>query len=174
MNNPEEQLFLIREGELGSRDLKKKDLWTLLKLLIDHPMAGMPIGSPSLDEKIEEEETRLAKIFFSDEVDPQIVLDKIMEDLSYYTLMVLYSWAKGCLVQCADSANLISTNAGAFQTLCDDMDKLSSTAKGDPARSEEKVQLNVVLMAKIVTLLAEMSSFGQDLYDRAEGSRQLH
>lgn len=165
--SPDEQLFLIRKGELADKDLKKKDIWRLLQHLLRHPVAGLPIGNSS-DDEIRQEEKRIARIFFSDIIEPSEVVEQVLDELSYQTFIVLYALAKDALSTYAEAATLLSTNAGAFQQLCDDMNAIHQEKSASEAKYDEKVQLNVVLMAKIISLLSELSSKGWDMYTLAE------
>lgn len=155
-------LGLLRANSLKYNEVKKKDLWQMLRLLITNPSLGL--YNDGDEDSYKDELRRIIKIYFNpDTLDNNAAIMAIGGKLNFDTILVLYQFLHYHIIALSDAKYLISTRPGEFEKLSEELGLMSKKVQKDEIEDLKKVKMSIS-----ADLLLDMSMYVTDMALSAE------
>jgi len=162
MNDTIRHIFMIREGGLSHyKNMKKKEIWSVAKALIDNPALGLVYKAED-DNKFYDELRRIVNLFYDPELPDSVeMVKKVGENLSFETFLVLNQFLYNYLSAMVESASIITSRPGEIEVLSEEMLSISND---DRVHLEEsKVDINIILLSELLQLVVGLAQAHDEL-----------
>jgi len=153
----------IRRGLVNYNEIKKKELWHLVHVLLRNPAIGLECVSN--EKSYSAELRRIINLYFTPEtIDPNEFASTVASKLSYDTFLVLNQFLHYHMMALSDAKHLVGSRPGEIEAITKEIrDRAESLADGTLDPKEEKIGISLLLISEIFQFLIGMAASAQDL-----------